>query len=100
MSVKQNVGTFLNPRLVYKEKWIRAIESLLLHADTDAALPAFDEFWRNYQEDVYEFFKRVALKATEHTQLSKTAKDFSASFGGLAFELNELNERNHQLRAE
>ena len=39
---EQNVGTFLNQLLVYKEKLIRAIEFLLLHPDTDAALPACD----------------------------------------------------------
>ena len=42
--------------------------------------------------DFYEF-KRVALKAAGHTQLSKAAKAFSASFGGSAF---EQNGRNHQ----
>ena len=39
---EQNVGTFLNQLLVYKEKLIRAIEFLLLHPDTGAALPACD----------------------------------------------------------
>ena len=41
-SLPQNVGIFLNQILVYKEKLIRAIELLLLHAETDAALPACD----------------------------------------------------------
>ena len=40
--MEQNVGIFLNQLLVYKEKLIRAIEFLLLHPDTDAALPACD----------------------------------------------------------
>jgi hypothetical protein len=97
---------------------IRAIEFLLLHPDTDAALSACDskplgllrlisdevpfefiqrmmnadETTKKY-DNVFEFFKRIALKATEHTQLSKAAKVFSASFGGSAF---EQNERNHQ----
>ena len=44
-------------------------------------------------DNVFEFFKRIALKATEHTQLFKAAKVISASFGGSAF---EQNERNHQ----
>jgi len=115
---EQNVGTFLNQLLVYKEKLIRAIEFLLLHPDTDAALPASDskplgllrlisdevpfEFIQRMMnadgttkkyDNIFEFFKRIALKATEHTQLSKAAKVFSASFGGSAF---EQNERNHQ----
>ena len=111
---EQNVGTFLKKLPVYKEDLIRAIESLLLHPDTDAALPACDseplgllrlisdevpfEFIQRMMnadgttkkyDNVFEFFKRIALKATEHTQLSKAAKVFSASFGGSAFEQNE-----------
>ena len=39
---EQNVGVFLNQLLVYKDKLIRAIEFLLLHAETDAAIPACD----------------------------------------------------------
>ena len=118
ISTEKNVGTFLNQLLVYKEKLIRAIEFLLLHPDTDAALPACDskplkllrlisnevpfEFIQRMMnadgttkkyDNVFEFFKRIALKATEHTQLSKAAKVISASFGGSAF---EQNERNHQ----
>ena len=115
---EQNVGTFLNQLLVYKEKLIRAIEFLLLHPDTDAALPSCDskplgllrlisdevpfEFIQRMMnadgpkkkyENVFEFFKRIALKATEHTQLSKAAKVFSASFGGTIF---DQSQRNHQ----
>ena len=40
-------------------------------------------------DNVFEFFKHIALKATEQPQLSKAAKVFSASFGGSAFEQNE-----------
>jgi hypothetical protein len=43
--------------------------------------------------NVFEFFKRIALKATEHTQLSKAANVFSASFGGTVF---DQSQRNHQ----
>ena len=89
---EQNVGTFLNQLLVYKEKLIRAIEFLLLHPDTDAALPACDikplgllrlisdegsfEFIQRMinadgttkkYDNVFEFFKHIALEATEHT---------------------------------
>jgi len=35
-------SSFLNQLLVYKEKLIRAIEFLLLHPDTDAALSVCD----------------------------------------------------------
>ena len=45
-------------------------------------------------DNVFEFFKRTALKATEHTQLSKAAKVFGASFGGTAFEQNGRNYQN------
>ena len=115
---EQNVVVFLNQLLVYKEKLIRAIEFLLLHPDTDAALPACDgkqlgllrlisdevpfEFIQRMMnadgtskkyKDVFEFFKRVALKAADHVQLSKAAKVFGVSFGGTLF---EQNERNHQ----
>jgi hypothetical protein len=45
-------------------------------------------------DNVFDFFKRIALKATEHTQLSKAAKDFGASFGGTAFEQNGRNYQN------
>ena len=31
--------------------------------------------------NVFEFFKRVAVKVAGHTQLSKAAKVFSVSFG-------------------
>ena len=117
--MEQNVGIFLNQLLVYKEKLIRAIEFLLLHPDTDAALPACDskplgllilisdevpfEFIQRMMnadgttkkyDNVFGFFKRIALKATEHTQLSKAAKVFGASFGGTAFEQNGRNYQN------
>ena len=115
---EQNVVVFLNQLLVYKEKLIRVIEFVLLHPDTDAALPACDgkqlgllrlisdevpfEFIQRMMnadgtskkyKDVFEFLKRVALKAADHVQLSKTAKVFGVSFGGTLF---EQNERNHQ----
>ncbi len=44
--------------------------------------------------NMYEFFKRVAIQAAEYEQLSKAAKKFSASFGGSVFEQSERNHRH------
>lgn len=119
ISTEKNVRIFLNQLLADKEKLIRAIEFLLLHPDTDVALPACDskplglprlisdeipfEFIQRMMnaddtskknDNAFEFFKSIALKATEHTQLSKAAKTFGASFGGTAFEQNGRNYQN------
>ena len=115
---EQNLGTFLYALLVYKERMFRAVEFLLLYDGTDQALPACDSknlgLLRLIADEVpfrfiqlmmdsdgptkkynnmYEFFKRVAIQAAEYEQLSKAAKKFSASFGGSVF---EQSKRNHQ----
>lgn len=61
---EQNVGTFLNQLLVYKEKLISAIEFLLLHPDTEATLPACDSkplgLLKLISEEVpFEFIQRM-----------------------------------------
>jgi hypothetical protein len=57
---EQNVGTFLNKLLVYKEKLIRAIEFLLLHPETDAALlDSTVSHSDSFDEVSFEFMQRM-----------------------------------------
>ena len=115
---EQNLQTFLQQLLVYKDRLYRAIEFLLLFEGSEDSLPTCDNkplgllklisdtvphgYIKNLIEsdgplqkykDVYEFFKRVAVKSVEFDSLAKAARKFSTAFGGPEF---LSSERNHQ----
>ena len=107
---EQNLQTFLQQLLVYKDKLYRAIELLLLFEGSEDSLPTCDskpqgllrlisdsvpfEYIKNLMgadgntkryKDVYEFFKRVAVQSAEFDSLTKAARKFSTAFSGAVF---------------
>ncbi len=104
---EQNLQTFLQQLLVYKDKVYGAIEFLLLFEGSEDSLPTCHskpqgllrlisdsvpfEYIKNLMDadgntkrykDVYEFFKRVAV---EFDSLTKAARKFSTAFSGAVF---------------
>ena len=95
---EQNLQTFLQQLLVYKDRLYRAIEFLLLFDESEKTLPTCDskpqgllrlisdsvpfEFVKNLMDsdgntrkykDVYEFFKRISVQTAEFDSLTKAA---------------------------
>jgi len=110
---------------VYKGRLYRAIEFLLLFDGSEDSLPTCDskpqgllrlisdsvpfEFVKNLMhsdgntkkyKDVYEFFKRIAIQNAEFDVLTKAARRFSTSFGGVAFTASERNHQHHLVDTE
>jgi len=117
---EQNLQTFLQHLLVYKDKLYRAIEFLLLFEGSEDSLPTCDskpqgllrlisdsvpfEYVKNLMDadgstkrykDVYEFFKRVAIQSAEFDSLTKAARKFSTAFSGAVFAASERNHQHH-----
>ena len=118
LPTEQNLQTFLQQLLVYKDRLYRAIEFLLLFEGTEDSLPTCDNkpqgllklisdtvpygYIKNLMEsdgplqkykDVYEFFKRVAVQSVEFDSLAKAARKFSTTFGGPEFLSSERNRQ-------
>ena len=113
---EQTLTIFLYQLLVYKERMFRAIEFILLHAPSDAFLPArntkpqgllkliSDEVPDRYvalilesdangtkYENIDKFFARVVLHTKRCEELHRESKFFRSSFGGSQFELAQRN---------
>ena len=117
---EQNLQTFLQQLLVYKDKLYRALEFLLLFEGSEDSLPTCDskpqgllrlisdsvpfEYIKNLMDadgntkrykDVYEFFKRVTAQSAEFDSLTKAARKFSTAFSGAVFAASERNHQHH-----
>jgi hypothetical protein len=117
---EQNLQTFLQQLLVYKDRLYRAIEFLLLYEGSEDSLPTCDskpqrmlrfisdsvpfEFIKNMMDadgntrkykDVYDFFKRVSVQTAEFDSLTKVARKFSTAFSGAVFAASERQHQHH-----
>jgi hypothetical protein len=107
---EQNLQTFLQQLLVYKDRLYRAIEFLILYEGYEDSQPTCDskpqemlrlisdsvpfEFIKNKMDadgntrkykDVYDFFKKVSAQSAE----------FSTAFSGAAVAASERNHQHH-----
>jgi hypothetical protein len=112
---EQNLQTFLQQLLVYKDKLYRAIDFLLLFEGSEDSLPTCDSkpqgLLRLISDSVpFEFIMNLGRKhqeiqgcirvlqenqSAEFDSLTKAARKFSTAFSGAAFAASERNHQHH-----